>query len=229
MAEEEAKATPPYIPWKTFTNFIERLKSTAIPSQIDNSVMPNLAVQVRGQVRSALRFLSLTDKDDNTSSKFRSLVEAYNSDSWARSWKPIITESYSSVVGDLNLIDATPRQLENRFRDNGGVSGQMMDKCIRFYLSAAESAGAAISHHLTARQSKAATNVPKTRKPKTTANVADETKDTENENASVRVLAFPVHGTSDVRIWLPTGLDVAHWTIIDAAVRGYIGISTKTE
>ena len=162
MSSDDApeKAPPAYIPFGTFINFIERLKNTAIPGQIDNSVMPNLAGGVRGSVRSALRFLGLTDTNDTVNTTFRELVQAHGTESWGEALGSVIDTAYAPVLNGLDLSGATPTQLNGKFRA-AGSTGQMADKAIRFLLAALESAGRPFSPHLKVRSVTAVNKGPR--------------------------------------------------------------------
>jgi hypothetical protein len=187
--------------------------------------MPNLAVGTRGQVRSALRFLGLTDAADTVSSRFHDLVQAFGSDKWQTQVRAVIDLSYKPVIGEFDFKNGTSSQLEKRFRENGGVTGQMMEKSIRFYLSALEAAGANISPHLTARQVRSNGGSKSTKRKR---RVEEDQREEEEIVITVghKTLVFPA-GSGSVKIVMPDDLDAEHWAIIDATVRGYIKIGQK--
>ncbi len=238
-AQESPEAvSPAYIPFKTFANFVERLKSTAVPDHIDNSVMPTLAVQVRGQVRSALRFLGLTKADngktDSVLTTFRTLVQAHGTESWGSVLNGVIDAAYANVLNGLDLRNTTPSQLNNKFKAVG-MSGQMLDKAIRFLLAAFDSAGRPYSPHLAVRNPSPSPR----RTPKAKAkDVEPEIEEEENNGGSppippgtkIRKFTFPVPGEADIQVVVSEGLnDLDAWGMVDATLRSYIGLNKKAQ
>lgn len=110
------KVTPAYIPFPTLTHFIERLKSTAIPEQIDNSLLMPMSGGMRGSVRSALRFLGLTDANDFVNTTFHDLIQAHGGESWPQVLGSVIDTAYAPVLNGLDVTRATPNQLNGRFK-----------------------------------------------------------------------------------------------------------------
>jgi hypothetical protein len=143
---------PPYIPFETFTAFLARLKNTTVPNRIDNTMMPTtMSGTMRRQVVSALRFIGLVNDEGTVSDKLRKLVSAYDDEGkWKDEGMQIICDAYDTLVpNNFNLAAATPGELDEAF---GSLSGQMKEKCIRFYLAAMTSVGLQISPHVLQRR-----------------------------------------------------------------------------
>jgi hypothetical protein len=156
MSAGPDKPIPAYIPWETFKGFIGHLKATVVPSHIDKSMMPaEMPALTRGQVQTALKFLGLVDLAGQVRQPLRTLVGAYDTDGWPNAVKVMIQEPYSEIIGDLNINTATPQQVDERFSDVG-VTGQMLQKSLRFYLSALKDANVPCSPHLGARRKRSA-------------------------------------------------------------------------
>jgi hypothetical protein len=167
MSETQAASgvIPPYIPFDTFTGFIEYLKGSAVPSRIDKSAMPSdLPSLVRGQIQSALKFLLLVDSAGTPDPKLRRLVGAYATDKWKEELAGVISDAYVDLVGDTDLDSATQHQLDERFRAYYD-SDQMRVKAARFYLTAMTAAGLKFSPHLMARRTNPAPRTRTTNKP----------------------------------------------------------------
>src|SRR5688572_27056291 len=125
---EPERPLPPYIPWATFTSFLDHLKSAGVPNRIDRTIMPTTYPGgLKGQVKSALRFLGLIGPGEATAPALKSLVDTVGTDSWAGSLNAILTAAYYPVIGELDLTAATPGQVREKFKDYG-TDGQMLDK-----------------------------------------------------------------------------------------------------
>lgn len=145
-----AEISPAYVSWKTFTNFLGKLKETAVPPTLDSSVMKNLSGSSQSQLRTAMRFLGLTRDDDSTTDLLETAVEAYGTDRWAEVFGDLIHAQYAPVIQGLNLDSGTAQQLEARFRDGSKLSGDTLAKAVRFYLNALEGTGQKYSPHFAA-------------------------------------------------------------------------------
>jgi hypothetical protein len=237
-ADTPEKASPPYIPFGTFANFVDRLKNTAIPDKIDNTVMPNLAGGVRGQVRSALRFLGLTDAEDHVNTTFRDLIQAHGSESWYQALGAVIDSAYAPILNGLDLQRATPGQLQGKFKAIG-MTGQMAEKVIRFLLAAHESAGRPLSPHLTARSSpsggKGKPRAGKPRQDRGREREADQEEVTEEAHTPkpgvrVRSFTFPVPGESDIRVVVPDSLDDPDvWGMVNQTLLTFIRLNARAK
>ncbi|MCH8995286.1 MAG: hypothetical protein IH959_10035 [Chloroflexi bacterium] len=127
------KRPAPYIPFKTFQTALETLEQ-GCPEKIDRSVWPSLSFSVQAHTLSAFRFLRLIDKDGNTQEDLWSLV--IDPQKRKVNLKDVLVKRYPDVaaLGDTN---ATEQQLEEAMK-RYDVSGEMLDKAIRFFLQAAK-------------------------------------------------------------------------------------------
>ena len=107
----------PYIPWKSFENFVATLKSTHAPDVIDGGVMPDsMSGGLQRQIRTALKFLGLTNGVGKVSDRFNSLIEAHGTPQWPMAVKECVLDSYAPIVGDLVIVmDETDRHLDRQF------------------------------------------------------------------------------------------------------------------
>jgi hypothetical protein len=157
MGLDEKQLAPPYVSFKTFESLIDAL-SHGVPTHIDRSVMPSFAGGVQAQLLLALRFLGLTDENGETKATLQALAE--QKDDRQRIMGELLRERYAPIFSALDLMRTTPMQLEDAFR-KFGISGETLDKSVRFFLSAVESAGISVSPLLKARKRNVA---PKSRR-----------------------------------------------------------------
>ena len=148
MVEKTEKLIlPPYIPYKTFVNFINGLHENSIPHQIDKSVLRSMSGAMQSATIAALKFLGLIDANAKPTEKLTQLVDA-SGENYSSTLKNVLTESYSFLFeNDFNLEQATGMQVETKFKAKG-VSGSTTTKCIAFFLSAAKEANIKVSSHV---------------------------------------------------------------------------------
>lgn len=150
MKEKEStkKPVPPYVPYKTFINFLDNLRQ-GIPQRIDRSIAPfrSMSGALQGQVRLTLEYLYLiTDSGDITAG----LSHLVHSEGIKReqALKEILMRAYPFIFENgLELERATQRQLEERFAQTG-ATGDTLRKCVAFFLNAAKGAGIKVSPHI---------------------------------------------------------------------------------
>lgn len=146
----------PYLPATTFKSFIQQFKNGVVPPRIDRSLMTTLSGADQSMLRIALRFFRLVDaeRNDAVTDRFRTLVEAIGTEAWKPTLRALVDESYSDIVAGLDKA-ATSAQLDEHFRARASVSGSVLDKAVRFYLTLAEEAGIELSPHFKKRTSSA--------------------------------------------------------------------------
>ena len=184
MADESKKQVlPPYIPYKTFTNFINGLRETGIPHQIDKSVLRTMSGALQSATIASLKFLGLIDERAIPTKKLSQLIET-TGDDYNAALKNVLSESYAFLLKNgLNIEQATGTQVEDKFREKG-VSGSTITKCVAFFLAAAKDAQIKVSSHI---RPPAIKRVPKARKAdkptpsKKGNNDADSQKDSQTQ------------------------------------------------
>src|SRR5437870_3194978 len=170
MAEAEDKRTPPYIPFKTFENFLNGLADTAVPRKIDNSLLRNMSGSARSGLMVALRYLDLIDADGNTHGMLEKVAHA-KGDERKQLFLKIFGNAYGFVVrNSIDLKRATPGELTEAMGAEGATGGTR-DKAVVFFIKACEASGFELSPHILARKhggsgSKRKRATPKPAKPK---------------------------------------------------------------
>src|SRR5690349_4201244 len=105
------KVPPPYIPHRTFINFINGL-AQGIPLRIDKSIMRTLAGSTQGQLLATLRYFDLIEADGKPKDLLGRLVSS-EGPGRSKIIKDIVTRSYDFVFSsDLDLQKATTNQVE---------------------------------------------------------------------------------------------------------------------
>jgi len=147
VENKEKQLSPPYLPYRTLENFIQRLKSGVIPSRIDRSVMSSFSGSIQAQLINALRYLRLTDDQGKPAEKLEKLVGSDGAEK-REALNEILKSSYPFLFNEnVNLQNITFAQISELFEE-AGAGGETTKKSIRFFLSAAKDAGINVSPHI---------------------------------------------------------------------------------
>lgn len=139
---------PPYVPYRTFTTFVESLKS-GVPSRIDKSVLRSMSGGVRGWLKAALRSMQLIDASDVPTTALHRLVAAEGA-MRQRLLRELFGGTYGFLSRRVDLAVATPAEIEAAFAARG-ARGDTVRKSIAFMLAMAKEAGVVLSPHLVKR------------------------------------------------------------------------------
>src|SRR5689334_19894702 len=115
-AQDKPLSVPPYVAFPTLTGFIETLSKTALPGQIDRSVMPKMSGVTQSHLLSALRFLKLVNEEGHVSPTLRKLVKAYGTEAWKEEFADVVTTAYLNITEGLDLDAGTQKQLFDTFK-----------------------------------------------------------------------------------------------------------------
>lgn len=224
---QEIKQLPPYVPFKAFKGFVERLHGTAIPPAIDPSLLRNMSGSARSQLMSCLKFLKLTGSDGAVTDTFRTLIKSYKTDKWADVLSETIFASYHEVIGDVDLDNGTDAQLDNAFRQRGGVDGQVLDKAKRFYLAALTESGTKYSPHFGMRKPYAKRATPSRKVAKKGADMPvweDETDEGPDEpSGKMPPFRIPIRDKGQAILVFPGGTDAEDWVTVRRMLDAYFG------
>lgn len=160
--KEEKKLTPPYLSYKTFDNFLQRLKISGIPSRIDRSVLGSYySGSNQILILTSLRYLNLTNDQGEPNEKLEKLVKSAESER-KKILKEILVAAYPFIFQDKHLNKITFSQIKELFI-GAGTQGETAKKSIRFFIAAARDAEVDLSPYL----KKARISVPRKIGPKT--------------------------------------------------------------
>jgi Family of unknown function (DUF5343) len=136
-ARNGSTLAPPYLSYKTFYGFLERLRK-GLPTRIDRSVMSSLSGSSQSQLVAALRYLELVTP---TNSPTKSLVILVNSEAaeYPKALREVLNSSYSFLFDGRDLKSMTAQEIKKGFAA-AGASGDTVRKCTAFFLAAARHA-----------------------------------------------------------------------------------------
>lgn len=184
MAEKAKKAPPPYATYGTFSNFINKLRDTTVPSRIDPSVFGNASGSVSYSVIAALKSLKLVEEDGKPTPGFVELVKA-SDEARKPLLESVIRSGYPSLFADgIDLSNATAAEFDEHVRKEFDVQGSTVDKIAAFFIAAAGAAGIELSPHLKARK-------PVSASPSSKRSSRQRKKEAESAEAQERVAPPP--------------------------------------
>jgi hypothetical protein len=143
--EKGRKHLPPYVSYRTFRNFIDRLQQR-LPSRIDRSYWGDLLSGSTGtQLMAALRFLKLIDANGKPTEQLKPLVTARGAPR-AQLLRNVATQAYDFVLdSSLDIESATYAQLEEVFHDAFQLTDDVSRKCVKFFIALSGDAGLPLS------------------------------------------------------------------------------------
>jgi len=136
--------TPPYTSYRTFKTFIEDLHQHGVPSRIDRSVLTRFSGVVGTQLMHGLRFLGLIDDGGRPTQRLKALVNAHGAANWSDTLMELLRQEYAPMFG-IELENATPSHFSGAFRKAFPAADAVVQKCVTFFLYAANDAGVKIS------------------------------------------------------------------------------------
>ena len=144
--QTEAKpASPPYIPYLTFKNFIQWLETDGIPLQFDRTAWEKKYSGSTGpQLLTGLRFLGLL-KGERPTSELDCVMNAQGDDRNA-----LLRDTFQRSYNIINFDDlprATPGMLRN-WLTQYGIEGDTVRKAESFFVNAAKDLDIPISNSL---------------------------------------------------------------------------------
>ena len=151
VKDKGRKRLPPYVSYRTFQNFIDRLQQ-GIPSRIDRSYWGDRLSGSTGiQLMSALRFLGLIDASGTPTSQLRLLASAKDTQR-TEILRQITTEAFSFLLqGSFDLQSSTYAQLEEAFHNTFELTDSVSRKCVKFFVELASAAGVPLSPFIAKR------------------------------------------------------------------------------
>jgi hypothetical protein len=144
LERARSSGTPPYTSYRTFRTFIEDLQEHGVPSRIDRSVLTRFSGVVGTQLMHALRFLSLIEDDGRPTQPLKELVSAHATAHWPEKLLERLRQEYAPMFA-IDLETATPSHFNEAFRRAFPAAEAVVQKCVTFFLYAANDAGVKIS------------------------------------------------------------------------------------
>ncbi len=144
LERTRSSGTPPYTSYRTFKTFIEDLHEHGVPSRIDRSVLTRFSGVVGTQLMHALRFLGLIEDDGRPTERAKALVKAHGTANWSERLLELLRHEYAPMFA-IDLETATPSHFNEAFRKAFPAADAVVQKCVTFFLYAANDAGVRIS------------------------------------------------------------------------------------
>ena len=222
---------PPYLPFKTFESFIMRLNETTVPPRIDSSLLRSYSGSVASQLRGTLRFLGLINEADQTTDGLRELVSASGTPNWQTALGRVVSDAYRELTDGVQLHATTKGELEERFKARG-ADGDVLRKCLSFYVAAATAGGVSLSPHILAeRRGRPVQPRGKSKKSR------EEPKEPDAESARIPPqagmirfsLPLPSNPSATATVSVPEAVTAEDWAMIDATMRTYIHIQKRSK
>ena len=146
--KESNKKVPPYMSYVTLRNFLDGITATALPNQIDGSLLVSKSGSSRKLLRATLRYLGLTTEKDSPTPDMQRLVGAKGEER-KQVWRLVLKRSYPGLFeGEIDLSRTTTKELSDIFRHWGVSSQDTIRKCVTFFSLAAKDAGIKLSPHV---------------------------------------------------------------------------------
>ena len=144
LKRTRSSGTPPNTSYRTFKTFIEDLHDHGVPSRIDRSVLTRFSGIVGTQLMHALRFLGLVEDDGRPTDRLKGLVKAHATSQWPETLLETLGGEYAPMFA-IDLAIATPSHFNQAFRRAFPAADAVVQKCVTFFLYAANDAGVKIS------------------------------------------------------------------------------------
>jgi hypothetical protein len=144
LERARSSGTPPYTSYRTFKTFIEDLHDHGVPSRVDRSVLTRFSGIVGTQLMHALRFLGLVEDDGRPTERLKGLVKAHGTANWSERLLELLGHEYAPMFA-IDLETATPSHFNEAFRKAFPAADAVVQKCVTFFLYAANDAGVRIS------------------------------------------------------------------------------------
>jgi hypothetical protein len=219
LERTRSSGTPPYTSYRTFKTFIEDLHQHGVPSRIDRSVLTRFSGIVGTQLMHALRFLALVEDDGRPTARLKELVKALGTGNWSERLLELLRNQYAPMFA-IDLETATPSHFNEAFRKAFPAADAVVQKCVTFFLYAANDAGVKISGRvLKGRKPRSLT--PR-RKPAKPALAHSPTREFEAAPSPPQAPLSPIEGKTPSEILLthldPNEMDdeqqAAVWTLL---------------
>jgi hypothetical protein len=153
-APDKKQAAPPYVAYKTLSNFLDRFKQ-GIPGRIDRGLMASMSGAAQSQVTTTLRYLRMISENGIPTDLLKRYVAGEDAERRA-ALREMLEESYPFIFdGVFDLSTATASMLREAFAENTSASGETLQRCIAFFKDAAADAEIAISPYITQKQARA--------------------------------------------------------------------------
>ncbi len=142
------RKTPPYLSYRTFRNFLESLRATAVPTRINRGIMANMSGSNQALLLATIRYFGLASEQGIPTADLKQLIEVKDPERM-RVWHRILMSGYAETFGSkIDLERTTTDELADAIRRQGVSSPDRIRKCVTFFTLAAKDAGLKLSPHI---------------------------------------------------------------------------------
>ena len=154
MEAAEKKPVPPYVAYKTLSNFVDRFKQ-GLPGRIDRGLMGSMSGAAQSQVTTALRYLGMISENNLPTQIMRQYATGEESER-RTALRQMLEKSYPFIFDkSFDFATATASQLREVFEANTTATGETVGRCIAFLKDAAADAGISISPFIMQKKARA--------------------------------------------------------------------------
>lgn len=229
-ATPEKPVLPAYVSYPSFIKFINGLRETHIPLQIDKSLMPTASGGQVSAMLAALRFLRLIDANGIPTDHMKQLVEA--TDETRKPLLKSITESsYDFLFGDESfpLAKASGQQVTEKFRAQS-LAGSTVSKAISFFLSLAKACDISVSPHIKPPPlTRTATKRNNGRNKGGDFEEANEEEVDDLDQNEIQKFQIPIPGKPNAIFIIPKDLSQDEWAMLKTMLDAYVALLQKQQ
>jgi len=147
MDNEQKASLPPYVPYRTLTNFLERFKQ-GVPARIDVGLLGSMSGGMRSQLMTSMKVLKLISDAGVPTDDMKKLCAAEGKQR-EEILQDVITRCYPYLFGNgFDFSTATLPLLREALEEHTNASGETVTRCIAFIKEAAADAGIPVSPFL---------------------------------------------------------------------------------
>lgn len=212
---------PPYVSFKTVEGVIQKFKETTVPDNVDPSVLRTYSNSVARQVISAMKYLDMINEKGKPTDRLIRLRNAYDTTDWQPTLTEVIYDAYRPLIDNLNLERATPAQLDEKFK-KAGADGEVLEKCVAFYVAAMRAAGAPLSPYILNRPRKRPERRGRPKKAQTENGTGETPEESVGTIGSSVKFSFPIPSRGTATFFVPAELTIEDWQMVDTMMRAYI-------
>lgn len=141
------RLSPPYTSYTSMRTLFGSLHDHGTPSRIDRSVMKSFSNAVGTQLITGLKFLKCINEEQRPTDAFLELVDSYGEPKWNENLFAVLKAAYPDLFA-LGLEVISPAEFSEAFRRSYGVEGEVLRKCMTFFINALQDAGFPVSKYL---------------------------------------------------------------------------------
>lgn len=162
------RLSPPYTSYTSMRTLFSSLHDHGTPSRIDRSVMKSFSNAVGTQLITGLKFLKAISEEQRPTEAFLELIDTFGTPNWKKHLLTLLEGAYSEMFS-ISLEVVSPAEFSEAFRRAYGVEGDVLRKCMTFFINALQDADFPVSKYLVVGKKPRGTGPTKKRAAKPSA------------------------------------------------------------